>query len=119
MKMSLKGNVLSYIVIAAIILGALYGAGIDLLTTEPLATLVPAIFIIAGLAIGLFKIEKGERHTALLVAILFSVVGIGAITLTMLEIVTGVIGGIMMYLGMIFVPVGIVVAIRAALKLPS
>lgn len=95
----------------AMLVGFLEGAGAFTLSGG-LEVLIPTLLVIMGLGIGFLNIQHGETVKFMLAAILISVVGFGSLTLSMLQLVTGIIGGILMYLGMVVAPAGIVVALK-------
>lgn len=114
MKLNMK--MLWYLIPAAVILGLVSGAGFFAITGDT-ALMVGTIFVVGGLLMGYFNIDKKEKTTALLIAILFATVGMTFAVMSFFEIVTGIIAGIMSYLAMVMVPAAVVVAIKESKRI--
>lgn len=108
MKMDLAKILFLVGIIGAIIVGLLEGVG-AFSTTD---MIIPTILALVGLGIGFMNITKKESTDFMIAVLMLLAAGTGASILSAFGLVTGVIGGIMKYLGIVLIPAGVVVGLK-------
>lgn len=114
MKADMK--LLWWLIPIAMVVGAITGANILVLDSGT-GAILSTVFVVGGLAMGYFNIGKGEKFTAMLIAILFATVGTTFAVISFFEIVTGIIAGIVTYLALVMIPAAIVVALKESKRI--